>query len=591
MNLLRKNRDSAKKNNYKGFNPFLIVSFVLLIMYLLPFIILRENASFPVNDNLDWITSWIVLVNSGQVFTLDAIIPSFMGGIPRYCLPSGLNVITWLYMLFEPFTAYFINFLLVHIFAFIGFYLLLDTYVLKENIPCRNLIIAGTSLCFSILPFYTVYGLSIAGQPLLAYAFLNIYHERKFFMSLFLIAFFAFYSFLPLCGIFVLVALGLIVIADIFKNRVFRKKFVFSVFFLGFCYFISEIWLIYSILFVPEFASSRLEIDRIALGQVKSFRGVLRTIYTNFISGQYHAVSLHYYILFFVVPLGMLSALFIRDKASKLLYFLLGVSVLISCWYGFRYSYIFVEIARDIPLLNSFQIQRFHWFHPFLWYVIFALSLACLSRIKYLGKILILAFIMFQASYLFANNIEYNMWLKEKEILDQESTVKENTWFYENITYREFYSEELFQKVADYIGTPKEDYYVLNIGLYPAITQYNGFYTLDGRLNIYPLDYKHKFRKIFEKELEKNSFWKNYFDNWGITCYVFPAELQYLQIRKSYKSKLENLELNSEAIKDLNGKYVFSALEILNYKENNLKFLTKISVESSPWEIYIYEVN
>ena len=68
---------------------------------------------------------------------------------------------------------------------------------------------------------------------------------------------------------------------------------------------------------------------------------------------------------------------------------------------------------------------------------------------------------------------------------------------------------------------PVEDYRVASIGIHPAIAQYNGFYTLDTYNNFYPLSYKHEFRKIIEKELEKNKKIRNYFDAWGGRCYFF----------------------------------------------------------------------
>ena len=566
------------------------ICLLLFFLYLLPFLILRQNAHFPINDNLDWITGWIMLANSAQALSLEGQIPQVMNGVPRSSMPSGFNVITWLYMIFPPFQAYLINFIIVHSVAFLGAYLFLNLLAEKANFKDRSFIIWGTALCFALLPFYTVYGLSIAGQPLLAYAFLNIYYDKKLLKSFLIIIGFTFYSSLPLVGVFIIVAMALIAFLDFWQKKILRKNFIFAIFTLAASYCIAEIWLVYSVLFPDGIVSSRTEIDRIAIGQNRDFIGVLKLIARNFVFGQYHAVSLHYYILIAAVPMGVLAGIFTRDSLLKKLLLFLSIAFFISVIYGFRYFTPFMELSAQSDFLNAFQIQRFHWFHPFLWCLIFALSLAIISRLKIIGKFLAIALLSLQVAFLFANNIEYNLLLKEKEIISQDSQIMPNAWIYENITYKEFFSERLFQKVDAYIGRPKEDYRVLSIGIYPAITQYNGFYTLDGRLNIYPLEYKHEFRKIIEKELDKNPFWRNYFDNWGITCYILPAELQYLQVRKTYLLTLKNLELNSAQIKNLGGEYIFSAAEIENYQQTGLTFLTRITDDESPWEIFLYKV-
>jgi hypothetical protein len=151
----------------------------------------------------------------------------------------------------------------------------------------------------------------------------------------------------------------------------------------------------------------------------------------------------------------------------------------------------------------------------------------------------------------------------------------------------------LYSKIDKFIGIEKSKYRVLSIGIHPATALYNGFYTLDGYFMTFPLKYKLEFRKIIEKELSKNKELKNWFDEWGSRCYAVPSELGgYRDIIYSKKKniKLKDLQLNSEAIKNMGGKYIFSSMEILNYKENNLKFLKKFDAKESIWEIYLYKV-
>ena len=95
----------------------------------------------------------------------------------------------------------------------------------------------------------------------------------------------------------------------------------------------------------------------------------------------------------------------------------------------------------------------------------------------------------------------------------------------ERISFHQFYSPELFAEIKDHIGKPQQSYRVVSLGMHPGIALYNGFYLADGYLSDYPLEYKHRFRKVIAAELAKNEDIKDYFDGWGARCYLFSAEL------------------------------------------------------------------
>jgi hypothetical protein len=141
---------------------------------------------------------------------------------------------------------------------------------------------------------------------------------------------------------------------------------------------------------------------------------------------------------------------------------------------------------------------------------------------------------------------------------------------------------------------------VVSIGIHPGIAQYNGFYTLDVYSNIYPLEYKHKFRRIIEKELEKSEDVRRVFDDNAKRCYLLSAELHNDKRRgltfargitkKQGHLKIKKLELNTAALKEMGGEYIFSAVEILNYAETGLSFEKAFETSASPWKIYLYKV-
>ncbi len=159
-------------------------------------------------------------------------------------------------------------------------------------------------------------------------------------------------------------------------------------------------------------------------------------------------------------------------------------------------------------------------------------------------------------------------------------------------SFKEFYAVEQFEEIASMIGEPKENYRVASIGLHPAISQYNGFYTLDMYVNAYPLPYKYKFRKIIEKELDKNRSLKTYFDEWGSRCYIFVAELgKKYDFRKNSQKTIKNLELNTKAFFDLGGRYIFSSVPVENAEENNLILEGVFNHPDSAWTVYLYKVD
>ncbi len=138
---------------------------------------------------------------------------------------------------------------------------------------------------------------------------------------------------------------------------------------------------------------------------------------------------------------------------------------------------------------------------------------------------------------------------------------------------------------------PQYSYRVASIGLHPAISQYNGFYTLDTYNNVYPLEYKYKFRKIIAKELEKNKQLRKYYDEWGSRCYIFVNELsKTYEFTKDQNIKVRHLQLNTNQFKEMGGRYIFSSVPILNAKDNNLALLKEFNHKESAWKIYLYQV-
>ena len=159
-----------------------------------------------------------------------------------------------------------------------------------------------------------------------------------------------------------------------------------------------------------------------------------------------------------------------------------------------------------------------------------------------------------------------------------------------NITYSQFYSENLFENIEKFIDKDQKNYKVVSVGIHPSIAVYNGFYSLDGYSVLYDLKYKNQFREIIAQELEKSEILRRYFDEWGSRAYIFSDEIGQNYLRKKNDVYPININLNTSKLYEMGGRYIFSSYKIKNYVENNLQMLKIFSDNKSVWKIYLYEV-
>ena len=152
----------------------LLVAALVVFVYLLPYVILRDQGRYMVWDNLDSVHVWFkTLLESGALFAPNnTIVPQMMGGLPRGSFPSEFYATTWLYALLGPLPSYVTERFIISFVALCGMFLMLSTYVIpaKENI----IIATGVATCFAVLPFWPYGGLSLAGIPLVIFGYLNI---------------------------------------------------------------------------------------------------------------------------------------------------------------------------------------------------------------------------------------------------------------------------------------------------------------------------------------------------------------------------------------------------------------------------------
>lgn len=554
---------SAISNVFSNYKHILIAC-VVMAVYLSPYYILGENAHIRLHDNLDSNIVWYkLLVESGQFFSMSEL-PNVINGLPRSTLATPFDFMVWLYVLFEPMTAYAIGQTVIRLAGFFGMYWLLRRFIDSKWI------VTGVALTFAFLPFWPSGWLSIAGLPLALHLFLSI-RERGWqarwyhWLALMVIPFFS--NFI-LTFVFFLGLMGVVWLIDWIRNKQSNWAFFTAIAGMTSVYLVKNYMIIYSMFINEGFTSHREDLD---LGH-NNLSSTIDLFFENFLTGHTHDMAVHTSIILPVIGLAFIVAAY-RRMMPKLLVGLVLFNAALSLWYAFWYWEGWRIVKDNIMVANTFNFSRIHFFDPVIWYIAFALALWLLWKHMHFGKIIVTALIMAQ----FLNVFSVNEEIKYGRIGTP--------------TFAEFYSEELFDSIEAYIGEDQSDYRVVSIGLHPTIAQYNGFYTLDTYNNSYPLKYKYKFREIIAPELAKNDSIQNYFDTWGGRLYMYTDKLgKDDDLTKNSDVVLDHLNINTEALAKLGGDYIFSAVPIKNFQENDLVYERSFENNTSPWKIYLYRV-
>lgn len=573
--------------NKKFDNAVWLVCIISLLTYFFPYFYLGQDSFLTVHDNLENDFHYIVLLKNTQTalnFDFSAVIPQVMNGLPRSALRSGLNLEVWTFIWFEPFTAFLINFVLIHTIGFVGMYLFLKDHVFQNQNQLIYVLLI--SLCFAFVPTYMVHGISVHGQPLLLWAFINIQKKQEKYYDWLIILLFPLYSFLVWAGLFIWTGLFIWAVYRFIKYRKIDIKSYLALFGLGLGYVITEVQMIYAFLF-KVFVSHRTEYDYAMLVPM-NLKASLTAAFQLLIQTYYHSGA---YITILILLLGLLSlskSYFNRDLNSFKThsYFLFGI-IFICLFHGF-YRFLTNSNTPLSHLAVAFQFDRFYFLLPFVWLWWLAILLKNKNDKNLLffgmsGQSFKILMIGLQMVLIIMGNKEWLVNAKRVVGMNQENKYP---------SYRAFYAERQFDDIKKQLNPLPKDYRILCIGFHPAVAQHNNFYTLDAFQNNYPLPYKHQFRAIIAGELAKNSKVQRYFDGWGTRCYTYVDQLSMnaMQGKTIKRDSLKNLALNLQQFKKMNGKYIFSTNPI-DCRGQNLSFVRKFDDSQSFWQIFVYEVN
>ena len=562
-----KNNDLFNIPEYKA----LILGILCILVYYIPYLVYWDSMYIHIHDNLDSTVSYFkILKDTGNLFNLNGEF-SILGGIDRSSFPSQI-----IYLLLNKyssiFTAYFLNDLLGRLVGFVGMYLLLSRYVIKED-QYKNIISLIVSVCFSVAGYFPVYGsFSIMGQPLLFYAFLNLKNEKHLIGSFLTIVLVIFNSSFVLVGFFEGIFLFIYYLYLIFKEK---RKYIY--FFFGFIlltiFYIVQDLPVFLHFLTSQLPSHRSEFQLYDVSISDIIYESVRLLYRP----HYHTVALPSFLILLLTIFLWFKFKKI-DNNTKLVGLLIVFTIIFCMIYG-----IIVLKFHEFKFMKMFQFNRFYFLMPVMWMVLFALNLKYVIKLNR-GKLLFIFFSIFFLGSVIYFNKEYRITMY-RIVAD----VRNKPFSIEEPTFKQFYDEQLFNDIETYLGNKKQ-YKVICLGFHPAIALYNGFQTLDGYFVNYPLEYKHKFREIIAEELNKSDDNRKYFDNWGSRCYLLSHEFDDFLHGKDKNTKVLDLSINTLALKNIGGEYIFSSVEIVNYEPLGLSFVKEFSSPKSFWNIKVYKV-
>jgi len=549
----------------------------LLAVVLGPHFALGEASFVTIHDSLDSELVWRhMLRTAGIGLDAAATLDQVMNGLSRGSFPSGLSLFYALFVPFEPFWAYVVHKGLVHAVAFLGLWGLLQRHLLPE--PERRWIGLGVALCFGLTPHYSVFSLSIAGQPLLLMALLDLWKGPGRWWDWAIVAAFPFASSFTHVGTFIVVLVLAWALADRLRTGRLPGRLLAAAGILLALYLVVEHALI-ATMFFSDVASHRelRGIRTLGLGAALG-RGL-----QNFLHGQYHAVSRHELVL----GLALVAALFGGPALPlrRALRIGLGAALAISLFYGVFGSWAGIApLKQQWSVFRHYQFTRIHWLHPTLWSCLFAFALARFAALRWSGRpvgaaIAALA-IALQAGQLLRHSSE---WQANLDILRRGSAS-------EYVSFEAFVSAELFAEIARFIARPQATYRVASVGIPPAVAQWNGFYTLDSYQFSYPLEYHRAFRRVFAGELAKDASLREYYDAWGCRAKIFSAELGGTSQRGAGQTTIEDLRLDTAALRALGGEYLLSGYTLGNAEALGLTRLKRFEAPGSPWRVTLYRV-
>ncbi len=557
---------------------------VLIILTLLPSLFLGENAIYTYHDQLDG--EVIAYILQARHLWDGRILPEFLGGASKTALMPPAPACILLFRVFSPLKALYLMQLLGCVTGYAGMYLLV-----YENTESDIAAFVAGGL-YGIIPFLPVYGLSQYGLPLLLWCVLRLREGRG--RRAFCLAYgmlYALNSSLILVGFAVLAVLAIWIVRDRIRKKAAPIPMVLLWGTMTAIYLAENFALILQVLGIGDQEVSHK--TEYVLGSENLWRGFLQ----GFLEGGQYSTDRHIGILGVAVLILIAEEIRVRrsgvlqkegvqrDRSVTVIRWCLGCNAAFAGISALWNCSFFVGLKEHMGAAGAFQLDRFLWLAPCLWYLVLGCCMAYVWKFRAIAAVLVCLIVSGMTGFTL---------LKESDIKSNLQKLRNSD--YPMLSYSEYYAIGVLDQVRDYLeretGLTQEAYRVVSLGIDPAAALYHGFYCLDGYSNNYALDYKHAFRKVIAPALAESDYLRAYFDEWGNRCYLFGTECPgYYTIEKN-GFYFQHLELDTKALRDLGGDYLLSAAYIANSEELGLVLLREepFETQDSYYRIFLYEV-
>lgn len=565
---------------------FPIIGFLLLAGGV--FFYFGEKSYIAVHDNMDLFLAQFQMLKNTDSFWKHGVDVPFLGGISRDNLPSELSLYSMLYMIFPAYTAYILGLLLKIVIAMVSFRLLAKE-LYPEKFETYRPLIYMTGFAYGIINFFPAFGFAFASMPLAAYLLIRVYKKpsKWLYVALFFYPLISYFSYM---GIFIL---GYLVVAIIWLSIKDKKpawSLMVGLVVLALGYVVCEYRL-----FGQMLLSDEVTIRSTIVNPSLSIPEVLQEIFTVWKDGIFHADGVHKKV---VLPICVVyfignNAYYIwKKQPKKILHdtfnFVMLFLVFNSIIYGlYDFEPLRTLVETIVPPLEGWQFNRTIFFNPFLWYAALFLILkrfydAGIWQTWIANVIICIAVLVIILEPSRYNDLYYTCYYRAYEHFHGEEV--------DNLDYGQFYAVELFEEIKEDIGYDGE--WSVAYGLHPAILEYNGIATLDGYLGFYSQQYKEDFRKVIAPALGRMESTRIYYDDWGARAYLYSGtDLSIVNATKTVYATDYDIYIDTQALRELDGEYIFSRLALTNAAEKNLKLLGEYTSEDGSYTIYVYQVD
>lgn len=513
------------------------------------------------------------------------------GSYEWYYFSRALYIINYIYAFFSTENAFLIIDILCKIIAYISFFKL--SRLLKNSFLFSFLISAIYS--YASTSSFTDYHSSIFGfgSVILPYLTYLILKRKDFKMRNYLIIIITALNSHFYFGIFYLL---IPLILQFYNNNLNKiKSFKLFIVFFIFCILANSNLLYVALFDETIFNRDSWKLEPLDLHQNISyffsslFNFPISFVQVEFPDGEmgkiiYFTTFFNKICLFLIYTFTIFLLFLNKIENSKL--FLITIISLLGISFISK-THVFSSLVNyiDIGIIKTIQLTRVKVILTFIF--LFAIAnIKIKNNKKYISFILFSIYFFFQINhmvlpafkkYIGYNNIsnlekkEFKYYLINFELSKLKNLIKKNSYnkeYNDYLTINNYYDFKNFSYIKKLV---KNDY-VLPININPAKLIYNKINTAGGYFQFYPEIYKQNFKKIIEKELENDNFWKKDFNSNGHRLYAFiynnkNIQLNFNQIKKMHISYLlsdkrlfnENIQIICE---DCNGKSEFNLYSI-----------------------------